>query len=128
MKNSTTHRLLGSALIAAALLSSAAALAQSEPYASPSYRLPRARPLTVNRPAPVVVAPVYAPGPEIIVTGPLRVASTLVAIPFRVGNAIFPASAPPPVNFVGAPIAAAGLIAQAPFEIMSAPFGGLPPL
>lgn len=127
MTNPTTHRLLGSALVAAALLSSAAAFAQGDPSAAPSYRLPRARPLTVTRQAPVVVAPVYAPGPGIIVTGPLGVASTLVSIPFRIGNAIFPANAPPPVNLVGMPIAAAGAIAQVPFQVVSAPFGGLPP-
>ena len=125
MTKSTTRGLFRSAALAVAIVSSTTAFAQSEgPGAGGTAH--RARPLTVRRPA--AVAPAYSRGPEIIVTGPLGVASSLVALPFRVGNAVFPADAPPPVNFVGAPIAAAGELAQTPFQLLAAPFGGLPPL
>lgn len=97
----------------------------------PVYGAP-SRPLTVQRryaPRPRIVAPIYNPydGPQTVITAPLAAASTLVALPFRVINGVFPPYGNPgqdPRVLVGAPVHAAGQIAQLPFRAMQAPFGG----
>ena len=125
--------LAGAALVALAGVTFGGAVqAQPAYYAdgTPAYYAP-ARPLVVTgrRYAPVRVAPAYDPyaGPQAIITAPLAAASTLVALPFRVVNGVFPAQGNPaqnPLVIVGAPVHAAGQIAQVPFHILQAPFGG----
>lgn len=125
--------LAGVALLGCAFAQTATAQQVYDAYGNPIYRrapAPYARPLTVQRHyAPVMVAPAYDPyrGPQAVITGPIAVASTLVALPFRVVNAVFPPYGNPgqdPRVLVGAPVHAAGQIAQLPFRAMQAPFGG----
>ncbi len=137
------------ALACAALLGAAgAAQAQSADRYGPDAMHPRARhvvksryvrptghyrALTVRRQRPVepeiAVLPPPPSGPGVIVTGPLRAASAIVDLPFRILGAIFPAQgsvAANPLVLVGAPIQAAGRIAQVPFRIVEAPFAPMP--
>ncbi len=139
------------ALACAALLGAAgAAQAQSAGGYAPGTVHPRARhvvkaryvrptghyrALTVRRRRPVepeiAVLPPPPPvaGPGMIVAGPVRAASAIVALPFRILGDIFPAQgsvAANPLVLVGAPIQAAGRIAQVPFRIVEAPFAPVP--
>lgn len=98
-----------------------------------AHRIARAdRPLTVrHRAAPQVIVAAPVPrspfaGPGTIITAPVHVASTAVALPFRILGGIFPANgnvATSPFVLVGAPIQAAGEIAQLPFRVVDAAFG-----
>ena len=133
------------ALACAALLgASGAAQAQSAGGYAPDATHPRARhvvksryvrptghyrALTVRRqrvvePEVAAVPPPPA-GPGVIVAGPVRAASEIADIPFRILGDIFPAQgnvAANPFVLVGAPIQAARRIAQIPFRIVEAPF------
>ena len=92
------------------------------------------RPLTVRRTvaateARVGVAPVVVENDGLgrVVTGPLGLASTIVSLPFRALNGIFPATGDlgsNPLFLIGGPIHAIGDIAQVPFRVIGAPFGG----
>ncbi|HEX4766027.1 MAG TPA: hypothetical protein VH414_07085 [Lichenihabitans sp.] len=91
------------------------------------------RALTVRRRRPVepeiAILPPPPAGPGVIVTGPIRAASAIVDLPFRILGDIFPAQgsvAANPLVLVGAPIQAAGRIAQVPFRIAEAPFEPAP--
>ena len=119
----------GALLLACGFAQSAAAQGaydyNGNPYPQPHVVYQGARPLTVVRPR----APAYDPyrGPQAVVTAPLAAAGTLVALPFRVVNAIFPPYGDPaqnPLVIVGAPVHAAGQIAQLPIRALQAPFGG----
>lgn len=123
----------GVALLALGMAGAANAQPYYAPDGSPAYGpAPVYRqsyqPLTVTRRyAPV--APAYNPyvGPKAVFTAPIATAGTLVALPFRMVNAVFPARGNPsenPLVLVGAPVHAAGQVAQLPFQIMQAPFGG----
>lgn len=127
----TRTAVAGALLLACGFAQSAAAQTaygyNGDPYAQPRvYHSSRA--LTVNRHyAPV--APAYDPyrGPQAVVTAPLAAAATLVALPFRVVNGIFPPYGDPaqnPLVLVGAPVHAAGQVAQFPIRVLQAPFGG----
>jgi hypothetical protein len=128
--------LAGATLLAAATTQSASAQPVYDAYGRPVHRQarpydPYGRPLTVVRryPRSGIVAPTYSPydGPQAIVTAPLAAASTLVALPFRVINSVFPPYGNPgqnPLVLVGAPVHFAGEIAQLPFRAAQAPFGG----
>ena len=89
------------------------------------------RPLTVRRTgeAAIVAAPVVVAnsGPGTFVTGPLGFGSSVVALPFRGLNAIFPATGDVgsnPLILIGAPLRAIADIVQVPFRIIGTPFGG----
>lgn len=119
----------GAALLALGMAGAANAQSYYTPDGSPAYGpAPAYQPLTVTRRyAPV--APAYNPyvGPKAVFTAPIATAGTLVALPFRMINAVFPAHGNPsenPLVLVGAPVHAAGQVAQLPFQIMQAPFGG----
>ena len=130
-------RLWAAAAVAGAVLWTSGAVqpASAQPvydyYGHPVYHAP-SHPLTVQRryaPRPTLVAPTYNPydGPQTVITAPLAAASTLVALPFRVINGVFPPYGNPgqdPRVLVGAPVHAAGEIAQLPFRALQAPFGG----
>lgn len=119
----------GAAIVALGMVG----VAQAQPYygydGSPVYApRPGYHPLTVSR-RYASVAPAYNPyvGPKAVITAPIATAGTLVALPFRMVNAVFPARGNPsenPLVIVGAPVHAAGQVAQLPFQIMQAPFGG----
>ena len=119
-----SHKLLAAAVGLAALAGAVLPAAAQDAY----------RPLTVGRhgaprPSYVPAAPAYDPyhGPAAIVTAPTYLASQAVALPFRVGNAIFPAHDGTPLAVIGAPIELAGRLAQVPFGVVQAPFGGPDP-
>ena len=125
----------GAAVFTLGMVGAAQAQSSYYPDGTPYYGQPApayragGHPLTVNRryaPAPVQVAPAYNPyaGPQAVVTAPIAAASTLVALPFRVINGIFPADAHDPRVVVGAPVHAAGQLAQVPFRVVEAPFRG----
>ncbi len=125
--------LAGAALLVSGLAQTAAAQPAYDAYGNPvvvtapNYGYAASRPLTVQRRyAPVRVAPAYDPysGPQAIITGPIAVASTLVALPFRVVNSVFPPYAHDPRVIVGGPVHVAGQVAQLPFRVLQAPFGG----
>lgn len=129
---SMKSRMVAGACAAFAVLGMAG-VANAQPYyapdGSPLYgAAPVYHPLTVNR-GYAPVAPAYNPyvGPKAVITAPIATAGTLVALPFRMVNAVFPARGNPsenPLVIVGAPVHAAGQVAQLPFQVMQAPFGG----
>lgn len=126
----------------AALISSAAALAVS-------FALPAAahthhwrafhrhhysayeRPLTVTKrhPAAIVAAPDPYRGPAAVVTAPNAVAATVVSLPFRAANVVFPPYGSPganPLVLIGAPVHAAEYVAEFPFFVIGSAFGAPP--
>jgi hypothetical protein len=90
------------------------------------------RPLTVSRHyyrEPAVYAPDPYNNPNAIVTAPVAVGSTIVSLPFRAVNAVFPAQGDPLVNplvIVGAPVHVLGQAAQLPFYAVGSAFGAPP--
>jgi hypothetical protein len=70
--------------------------------------------------------PQYNPyaGPAALVTAPFAFVGTLVSLPFRAVNAIFPGQGNTPLTVIGAPVMLAGRVAEAPFRIAQQPFGG----
>ena len=87
------------------------------------------RPLTVRRTVAAVeapVAPAFA-GPGTLVTGPLGFASSVISLPFRAINGIFPATGDigtNPLVIIGAPVHAIGDLVQFPLRVIGTPFGG----
>lgn len=70
-------------------------------------------------------------GPVPIITGPNYVAATIVSLPFRAANSIFPAYGDPATNpliLVGAPIHVAAQVAEFPFYAVGTVFGAPPAL
>jgi hypothetical protein len=90
------------------------------------------RVLTVSRRAPaspVVVAPDPYSGPAAIVTAPAAIGATVVSVPFRAANVIFPAHGDPSTNplvLVGAPVHAVGQAVRLPFYAVGTAFGASP--
>jgi hypothetical protein len=87
------------------------------------------RPLTVHgHRHPVVVAAPPDPysGPNVIVTGPNAVAATIVSLPFRAVNSIFPPTGDTPLVVIGAPAYAAAHVAEFPFYVVGTAFGAPP--
>ena len=77
--------------------------------------------------APVVVAGPVVTGPGTLVTAPLGFGSSIVSLPFRGLNGIFPASgdiATNPLVLIGAPLHAVADLVQVPFRVIGEPFGG----
>ncbi len=89
------------------------------------------RPLTVSKhrhPAPVVAADPFH-GPAAIITGPNAIVATVVSLPFRAAEVVFPPVGNPAINplvLVGAPVHLAGEIAQFPFYVVGSVFGAPP--
>ena len=75
---------------------------------------------------PVAVAPDPFHGPAPIVTGPVAIAGTIVSLPFRLVETVFPPSANDPRVLVGAPVYAAQQIAEIPFVVVNTAFGVQP--
>jgi hypothetical protein len=88
------------------------------------------RPLTVRRHHVVAVArPDPFHGPAAIITGPNEIAATIVSLPFRAVNMVFPPYGNPAVNplvLIGAPVHAAGQVAELPFYVVGSAFGAPP--
>jgi hypothetical protein len=75
-------------------------------------------------PEPVAAGPdAFHNGPATIITAPVAIAGTIVSVPFRVVEAVFPPRASDPRMIVGAPVAAAGQIAEFPFFAVNGAFG-----
>jgi hypothetical protein len=72
---------------------------------------------------PVAAAPDAFHGPAAIVTAPVAIAGTIVSLPFRVVEAVFPPHANDPRMLVGAPVHLAGQIAEFPFYVVNGAFG-----
>jgi hypothetical protein len=75
---------------------------------------------------PEPVAPVrdaFHNGPATIITGPVAIAGTIVSVPFRVVEAVFPPHPTDPRVLVGGPVYAAGQIAEFPFFAVNSAFG-----
>jgi len=72
---------------------------------------------------PVAPTPDAFHGPAAIVTAPVAIAGTIVSLPFRVVEAVFPPHANDPRMLVGAPVHLAGQIAEFPFFVVNGAFG-----
>jgi hypothetical protein len=72
---------------------------------------------------PVAAAPDAFHGPAAIITAPVAIAGTLVSLPFRFVEAIFPPRVNDPRVVVGAPVHLAGQIATFPFFVVNSAFG-----
>jgi hypothetical protein len=72
---------------------------------------------------PIAAAPDAFHGPAAIITAPVAIAGTLVSLPFRFVEAIFPPRANDPRVLVGAPVHLAGQIAGFPFFAVNGAFG-----
>ena len=72
---------------------------------------------------PVAAAPDAFHGPAAIVTAPVAIAGTIVSLPFRVLEAVFPPSSNDPRMLVGVPVHFAGQIAGFPLFVVNGAFG-----
>ena len=72
---------------------------------------------------PVAAAPDAFHGPAAIITAPVAIAGTIVSLPFRVVEAVFPPRANDPRVLVGAPVHLAWQIAEFPFFVVNGAFG-----
>lgn len=82
--------------------------------------------ITVRRraePEPVAAAPDAFHGPAAIITAPVAIAGTIVSLPFRFVEAVFPPRADDPRVVIGAPVHLAGQIAGFPFYAVNGAFG-----
>ena len=76
---------------------------------------------------PVAAAPdAFHDGPATIITAPVAIAGTIVSLPFRVVEAVFPPLTNDPRMVVGAPVHLAGQIAEFPFFAINGAFGVQP--
>jgi hypothetical protein len=75
---------------------------------------------------PVAAAPDAFHGPAAIITAPVAFAGTIVSLPFRFVEAVFPPRANDPRVLIGAPVYVAGEIAEMPFAAVNTVFG-VPP-
>jgi hypothetical protein len=79
-----------------------------------------------RRAEPVAAAPDAFHGPAVIITAPVAIAGTIVSLPFRLVEAVFPPRANDPRVLIGAPVYVAGQIAELPFAAVNTVFG-VPP-
>lgn len=75
---------------------------------------------------PVAAARDAFHGPAAIITAPVEIAGTIVSLPFRVVELMFPPHANDPRVLVGAPVHFAGQIAEFPFFAVNGAFGVQP--
>jgi hypothetical protein len=75
---------------------------------------------------PVAAAPDAFHGPAAIITAPVAIAGTIVSLPFRLVEVVFPPHANDPRVLIGAPVYAAGEIAEFPFVAVNSVFGVQP--
>lgn len=75
-------------------------------------------------PQPVAAAPdAFHNGPATIITAPVAIAGTIVSLPFRAVEAVFPPHPNDPRVLVGGPVYVAGQIAEFPFFAINSAFG-----
>jgi hypothetical protein len=125
---------VGAALLAGAPILPAAAATQYQ-YGYVHHHRPLHRTyyrnassdVTVRKSAPrVAAAPDAFHGPAPLITAPIEMAGTLVSLPFRAVEAIFPPRANDPRLVIGAPVHFAGQIAESPFYFINSAFGVRP--
>jgi hypothetical protein len=129
---------LAQAVVAVALLAGASSLpaAAAAQYSYVHHRIVH-RPhhqvyssdVTVRKSAPresVATAPDAFHGPAPLITAPIEMAGTLVSLPFRAVEVLFPPRANDPRLVVGAPVHFAGQIATFPFYVINNAFGVRP--
>ena len=75
---------------------------------------------------PVASAPDAFHGPAAIITAPVAIAGTIVSLPFRLVEAVFPPRANDQRVLIGAPVYVAGQIAEFPFVAVNSVFGVQP--
>ena len=75
---------------------------------------------------PVATGPDAFHGPAALITAPVFMAGTLVSLPFRAVEVLFPPRANDPRLVVGAPVHFAGQIAEFPFYVINNAFGVRP--
>lgn len=125
-KSRLAYAVAGVALFAGALSAPTAANAQNSDY----YRYHMHRAHHVASRSDVIVSAHTAPdpfhGPLPIVTAPVAIAGTIVSLPFRFVETIFPPSANDPRVLIGAPVYAAQQIAEFPFVVVNGAFGVQP--
>jgi hypothetical protein len=129
---------LAQAVVAVALLAGASSLtaAAAAQYGDVhhrtvhrSYHRVYSSDITVRKSArrePVAAAPDAFHGPAFLITAPVEMAGTLVSLPFRAVEAVFPPRANDPRLVVGAPVHFAGQIATFPFYVINGAFGVRP--
>jgi hypothetical protein len=116
----------GAALLAGAFsLPAAAAVQHHYMHHRYAHRMhhPVGSDVTVRTPAPVAPARDAFHGPAAIITAPIAIAGTIVSMPFRAIEAVFPPNANDPRVVVGAPVHLAGQIAGFPFFVVNSAFG-----
>jgi hypothetical protein len=122
--------LVGVALVAGASSLPAAAAAQygdvHHRTVHRTYHRVDSSDVTVKKSAPVAAAPDAFHGPAAIITAPVEMAGTLVSLPFRAVEVVFPPRANDPRVVVGAPVHFAGQIAEFPFFAINGAFGVRP--
>jgi hypothetical protein len=75
-------------------------------------------------PEPVAAAPdAFHNGPATIITAPVAIGGTIVSLPFRMAEAVFPPRANDPRVLVGAPVHLAWQVAEFPFFAVNGAFG-----
>ena len=125
---------LAQAVAGAALLAGTYSLPAAAQYPDAHHRIVHrthhtvgANDITVRaRPhrEPVAAAPdAFHNGPATIITAPVAIAGTIVSLPFRFVEAVFPPRTDDPRVLVGAPVHLAGQIAEFPFFAVNGAFG-----
>ena len=125
---------LAQAVVGVALLAGASPAAAAAPYGDVHHRTVHrtyhriySSDVTVRKSTPrVAAAPDAFHGPAALITAPVEMAGTLVSLPFRAVEAVFPPRANDPRLVVGAPVHFAGQIAEFPFYVINSAFGVRP--
>jgi hypothetical protein len=130
IRSKLTHAVAGAALLAGAYsLPAAAAVEHHHFHHRIAYRTHHRvddNVITVRRRAyrePVAPVRDAFHGPAAIITAPVAIAGTIVSLPFRMVEAVFPPRANDPRVVVGAPVHLAGQIAEFPFFVVNSAFG-----
>jgi hypothetical protein len=129
---------LAQAFVGAALIAGASSLpaVAAVKYGDVHHRIAHRRhhrvdssDITVRKSAPreaVAAAHDAFHGPAAIITAPVEMAGTLVSLPFRAVEVMFPPRSNDPRVLIGAPVHFAGQIAEFPFYAFNGAFGVRP--
>src|SRR5271168_4599673 len=127
-----TQAVAGAALLAGVSLPAAAAVEHRDIHHRIAHRTHHpvdSNDITVRARAyrePVAAAPDAFHGPAAIITAPVEIAGTIVSLPFRAVEVVFPPRTNDPRVLVGAPVHFAGQIAEFPFFAFNGALGVQP--
>ena len=76
-----------------------------------------------SQPVAAAAPDAFHNGPATIITAPVAIAGTIVSLPFRMAEAVFPPRTNDPRVLVGGPVYAAGQVAGFPFFAVNRAFG-----